>query len=87
MEAALARSPTLAERFANESAEYADECSHYLVDVVGDAEHDNSQSFQAGEDPLLEPLRWLVAWSSAGRDSDGLPPLLDRVNQILENTI
>ena len=45
--------PSFYDRFDAPDGDYAEELSHYLVDVVGDDEYEQSVWFQAAEAPLL----------------------------------
>ena len=67
--------PELEGRCARAGVEYAEEISHYLVDVVGDPDFSQSR-FYAAEDPLLAFLRRLVAWEECGRAPSGLDELI-----------
>lgn len=67
--------------------DFADEFTHYLVDVVGDAEFEQSCWFHAEETPLLQILRTLVRWDETGRDADVLRELLEEVRHILSRSL
>lgn len=67
--------------------EFAEEFSHYLVDIVGDAEFEQSCWFHAAETPLLQILRRLVCWDETGRTPEGMRALLHNVRQILSQTV
>jgi hypothetical protein len=87
--AALERipAPSLYGRFSSPDTEYAEEISHYLVDVVGDTEFAQSRFFDSAEDPLVQFVRELVAWHDGGRDTDRLSHLLAQARQFLDATI
>jgi hypothetical protein len=51
----------LPKEFDGETAEFADEPSHFLVDVVGDSEFEQSRSPTSRQKPLRAPLGRLVA--------------------------
>lgn len=67
--------------------EFADEFSHFLVDVEGDEEFEQSRWFHSGTNPLLKPLRELIAWGDSERDEGQLAALLADVRQILSITV
>lgn len=87
--AALERmlAPSLEERFAGPNTEFAEEFSHYLVDVAGDTEYEQSRFFHSAKDPLIEPLRWLIAWADGERDADTLDTLIAQARETLDNTV
>ena len=72
---------------ADESGEFAEEISHYLVDVVGDEEFAQSRWFQSADDPLLAPLRDLIRWDESGRDPAALTSLLTTMRGLLADTV
>ena len=69
----------LQECLASSGVEYAEEISHYLVDVAGDSDYLQSRWFYAAEDPLLTFLRRLAAWDESGRDAATLHELITDV--------
>lgn len=69
------------------AGEFAEEFSHYLVDVVGDDDFEQSRWFHAAESPLLEILRNLFRGDDTGRDPEQLPDLLQEVRQILSRCL
>jgi hypothetical protein len=68
--------PNFYARFKEPDSEFADEFSHYLVDVPGDADFRESQWFYSTQEPLLSLLRRLQQWDERGR-TDG--QLLDKL--------
>jgi hypothetical protein len=87
--AALERipAPSLYDRFTSPDTEYAEEISHYLVDVAGDTEYQQSRFFHSAEDPLVQFVRELVAWIANDRSDSQLAELLSQAQQILDQTI
>lgn len=67
--------------------EFAEEFNHYLVDVAGDEDFEQSCLFHAAETPLLQPLRDLVRWDDSGRDPDELRKLLKEARHILSQSL
>lgn len=67
--------------------EFADEFSHYLVDVTGDEEFEQSRWFHAAESPLVVFARRWVEWADNGRAVDELPQLHEEARQILSQSI
>ena len=65
------------ERFATPDSEYAEEISHYLVDVTGDPEYNQSRWFYSEQNPLAANLRRLLAWYDRDRADD------DELDQII----
>lgn len=79
--------PGLYGRFERASAEYAEEISHYLVDVAGDEEFRQSQWFYSADEPLLAILRRLVAWDKNGRaDPGALTQIIAESRSSLDNS-
>jgi hypothetical protein len=71
-------------RFEGESTGFADEFSHFLVDVEGDPEFEQSRFLTSGQEPLLELLERLVAWDESGRPEPPLAAILAEVRSILK---
>lgn len=63
--------------------EFAEEYSHFLVDVVGDTEFEHSQFFYSAADPGLSPLRRLVAWADGPRDNAVLEQIVAEARETL----
>ena len=75
----------LADRFPDDDGEYAEEFSHYLVEVVGDEERLQSQSFYSQDEPLVANLRRLVNWYDARRDNAGeLAEIINDAREVLK---
>ena len=68
-------------------AEWAEEHSHFLVDVVGDEAHDESRWFHSHDEPLLDLVRELVQWSESGRDPVALELLLSKAQAALKAVV
>jgi hypothetical protein len=74
-----------AERFRANDGEYSEEFSHYLVDVVGDGEYLQSQSFYSQDEPLVANLRRLVNWYDAQRGNAGeLAEIINDARNVLK---
>ena len=67
--------------------EFADEISHYLVDVAGDPEFTASRWFHSRHHPWIPLFERLIAWDEEGRAADELTALLANVRQILAETV
>ena len=78
--------PSLDQRFNGPDTEFAEECSHFLVDVAGDEEFEQSQFFHSAQDPLLAFVRDFVAWQTHDREEDRLRTLLAQAAEILTQT-
>ena len=75
----------LTQRFPDDDGEYAEEFSHYLVEVVGDEERRQSQSFYSQDEPLVANLRRLVNWYDARRDNAGeLAEIINDARDVLK---
>ena len=75
----------LTQRFPDDDGEYAEEFSHYLVEVVGDEERLQSQSFYSQDEPLVANLRRLVNWYDARRGDVGeLAEIIDDARDVLK---
>jgi hypothetical protein len=80
--------PELPARLANSGIEYAEEVSHFLVDVAGDAEYRQSHWYYSREEPLLSYLSRLVAWYDADRaDDDALEKLVAEAREALRSAV
>jgi hypothetical protein len=62
--------PELSMRFKRADADYAEEMSHYLVDVADDEIHRESRWFYSADQPLLALLQRLLVWDERGRCED-----------------
>lgn len=89
VEAALAQlSPhEFSERFDSDTTEFAEEFSHFLVDVDGDDDFTQSRFLTSAQEPLLELLRRLVAWHDNERPDDGLAALIVETRSILDGAV
>jgi hypothetical protein len=74
---------SLYDRFEAPDGEYAEEISHALVDVAGDADFTRSVWFESAEHPLLSLYRNLVAWHDGGRPPGGLEALVREARGLL----
>ena len=78
----------LTQRIPDDDGEYAEEFSHYLVEVVGDEERLQSQSFYSQDEPLVANLRRLVNWYDARRDNAGeLAEIISDARDVLKFTV
>jgi len=83
---ALAQTDLYAE-LAGPDREYAEELSHFLVDVVGDEQYEQSQWFYSRETPLMSNLARLVAWHEGTRSEDELKTIIQDINdQVADGT-
>ena len=89
VEAAFSQLPhrEFSERFDSDTTEFADEFSHYLVDVDGDDEFTQSRFLTSAQEPLLEFLRRLVAWHDDGRPEAELEALLGAARAVLAGAV
>ena len=67
--------------------EFADEYSHFLVDVVGDEDNDESKWFYSLDQPSTSNLKRLVAWFDAGRDETELAQIIADAREIVTVSI
>jgi hypothetical protein len=67
--------------------EFAEEVSHYLVDVVGDAEYEQSRWFHSTDVPLIDNLQRLVAWYDGGRDEAELARIIANARDVLTHSV
>ena len=80
--------PELCEKFTPCGAEYADEFSHFVVDVVGDEEFRQSRSFYSQSEPLVSNLARLVLWyDQADRDMAELERIIADARNVIETSI
>lgn len=89
IEAALA-DPSVVQRLEQLNAperEFDQDFSHFGVDLVDDPDYERSEWFHSLTEPLLEPLRKLVAWDEAGRPPDALTALLSDARDQLSQTV
>ncbi|MDZ4685554.1 MAG: hypothetical protein SH850_10865 [Planctomycetaceae bacterium] len=74
------------DRLTGSGGEFDEEFSHFLVDVVGDQEYALSEWFHSLTEPLLEPLRKLIAWDESGRPPEAITALLSDARDQLAQT-
>ena len=74
-------------RFASDDGEYADELSHFLVDVVGDDKYLQSWWFYSRQSPLMSNFARLVHWYDNGKSDDELDAIIADARQILAVSI
>ncbi|HUQ72126.1 MAG TPA: hypothetical protein VM165_21550 [Planctomycetaceae bacterium] len=74
------------DRLTGPDWEFDEEFSHFLVDVVGDPEYARSEWFHSLTEPLLDPLRKLIAWDESGCPPDALAALLSDARDHLAQT-
>ena len=75
----------LTQRFPDDDGEYAEEFSHYLVEVVGDEKRLQTQAFYSQDEPLVANLRRLVNWYDARRDNAGeLAEIINDARDVLK---
>ena len=67
--------------------EYAEELSHFLVDVTGDQEYENSQWFYSQDNPLLANLRRLVNWYDQGQSQHELDSIIKSARDAISASV
>ena len=67
--------------------EYAEEFSHFLVDVTSDQECENSRWFYSQDNPLLANLRRLVKWYDQGMLPDELDAIIKSARDALSVSV
>ena len=72
---------------ANIGGEYAEELSHFLVDMVGDEQFSQSRWFYSQQTPLLDNLSRLVSWYDRGRPEAELQQIVRDARDVLTNSI
>ena len=75
--------PTFQQRFHGSDCDYADEISHYLVDVAGDEDFRNSRWFYSQDQPLFANLQRLLAWHDGHRDAAELDAIIADARQAI----
>jgi hypothetical protein len=81
------QAPDLYERFDAPDGEFTEEFSQFLVDVVGDADYDQSRWFHSTENPLLSILDSLVRWYHAEpRDAARLDQIVAEAREAIETS-
>lgn len=73
--------------FDGTEAEYAEELSHFLVDVVGDDEYAQSQWYYSQDAPLMSNLARLVSWYERGRPGEELEQIIRDARDVLANSV
>lgn len=86
IESALAETDLYA-CFAGPETEYAEELSHFLVDVVGDDEYTQSRWYYSQDVPLMSNLARLVSWYERGRSSEEMEQIIRDACDILANSV
>ena len=77
----------LCTRFASADGEYAEEISHFLVDVVGDDDYAQSWWFYSRQSPLMANFKRLIAWYDNGGSDDELDSIIADARAILAASI
>jgi hypothetical protein len=87
--AALERlaSRELSDRRDTDTTEFADEFSHFLVDVEGDVDFEKSRFLTSAREALLDVLQRLVLWLGSDRSDALLASLIAECRSILETTV
>ena len=67
--------------------EYAEELSHFLVDVAADPEFENSQWFYSRNNPLRVNLARLVKWYDQGRSPNELEAIIKSARDALSAAV
>ena len=86
IETALSKTD-LSDCFAGPESEYAEELSHFLVDVVCDDDYAQSQWYYSQDVPLMSNLARLVTWYERGRPDDELGQIIRDAREILANSV
>lgn len=86
IESALAKTD-LYTCFGGPETEYAEELSHFLVDVVGDDEYAHSQWYYSQDVPLMSNLARLVSWYDRGRAGEELEQIIRDARDVLANSV
>ncbi|HSG70753.1 MAG TPA: hypothetical protein VLA12_10085 [Planctomycetaceae bacterium] len=73
--------------FSDSDGEFAEELSHFLVDVVGDEEYEQSRWYFSRETPVIANLARLVAWHDRGCPEIELPSIVRDARDILNNSL
>ncbi len=69
------------------NAEYAGELSHFVVDLVGDKEFRQSESFTSQDQPLLANMARLLNWAEHGRNPLELERILHDARAAVADSI
>ena len=85
---AVEHSGDLYERFVSADSDFAEEFSHFLVDVVGDQQYEQSQWFYCEQEPIIGYLRRLVRWHDGDPIAgDTFDKIMSEVRQALTVTV
>ena len=85
--ACVATVPELYQRFETKDGDFAEEISHFLVDVVGDEQFECSRSYYSQAEPLITNLARLITWHDKGADSDELERIIADARDVLETSV
>jgi hypothetical protein len=67
--------------------EWAEEFSHFLVDVAGDEEFSQSRFFYSRDDPAVSVLQAILAWHDGDRSEHELSEVICQVRKHLDLTV
>ncbi len=67
--------------------EFAEEFSHFLVDVVGDDEYHHTQWFYSQEEPLWGLIRRFAEWADGNRNALDLELLLQAARDAVSTSV
>ena len=79
--------PELYQRFETKDGDFAEEISHFLVDVVGDEQFECSRFYYSESDPLVSNLARLITWYDKGADSEELERIIADARDVLETSV
>ena len=85
--ACAATVPELYQRFETKDGDFAEEISHFLVDVVGDEQFECSRSYYSQAEPLITNLARLITWYDKGADSEELERIIADARDVLETSV
>lgn len=68
---------------ADKQGDDTEDSPFYLVDEVGDVEYERSRYYDDATNPLLEPLRQLVAWHDSDGTDEGLEKVVAEARRLL----
>jgi hypothetical protein len=85
--ACAATVPDLYQRYETKDGDFAEEISHFLVDVVGDEQFECSRFYYSQTDPLVSNLARLITWYENGADGEELERIIADAREVLETSV
>ena len=85
--ACAATVPELYQRYETKDGDFAEEISHFHVDVGGDEQSESSRFYYSQTDPLVSNLARLVTWYDSKAGDEELERIIADARAVLETSV